>query len=120
MLDADEGLTNGQLAYAVRTVARGRVFYGPAIQSAMAGHLVLAGTPAAEAIYLTERELEIARLVARGLRRDIPRILFISDNTVRAHLQSARKKLGLKGNRDHRELRRRLQHLNLFDDDTMT
>ena len=45
---------------------------------------------------LTERELEVLRLVARGMNnRDIARQLFISENTVKNHIRNILEKLQL-------------------------
>ena len=45
---------------------------------------------------LTERELEVLKLVARGLNnRDIAKELFISENTVKNHVRNILEKLQL-------------------------
>jgi DNA-binding NarL/FixJ family response regulator len=45
---------------------------------------------------LTDRELEVLRLVARGLNnRDIAKELFISENTVKNHVRNILEKLQL-------------------------
>ena len=45
---------------------------------------------------LTERELEVLKLVARGLNnRDIAKELFISENTVKNHIRNILEKLQL-------------------------
>jgi two-component system NarL family response regulator len=45
---------------------------------------------------LTERELQILRLVAKGLgNRDIAQQLFISENTVKNHIRNILEKLQL-------------------------
>ena len=45
---------------------------------------------------LTDREREIAELVARGLRNsEIARTLHVSENTVKSHLKSIFKKLNI-------------------------
>jgi DNA-binding NarL/FixJ family response regulator len=55
---------------------------------------VPAPTPGLELPRLTERELEILRLVARGrLNREIATELFISENTVRNHIRNILDKL---------------------------
>jgi len=46
---------------------------------------------------LTEREAEVAQLAARGLpNREISRRLFVSENTIKAHLKSAFSKLSIR------------------------
>jgi two-component system NarL family response regulator len=45
---------------------------------------------------LTERELEVLRLVAKGLNnRDVAKQLFISENTVKNHVRNILEKLQL-------------------------
>ena len=45
---------------------------------------------------LTEREMEVLRLVAKGLNnRDIAKQLFISENTVKNHIRNILEKLQL-------------------------
>jgi two-component system NarL family response regulator len=45
---------------------------------------------------LTDREMEVLRLVAQGLNnRDIARSLFISENTVKNHIRNILEKLHL-------------------------
>jgi two-component system NarL family response regulator len=45
---------------------------------------------------LTEREMEVLRLVAQGLNnRDIAKELFISENTVKNHIRNILEKLHL-------------------------
>jgi DNA-binding NarL/FixJ family response regulator len=48
------------------------------------------------ALKLTERELEVLRLVARGLNnREVAKELFISENTVKNHVRNILEKLQL-------------------------
>jgi DNA-binding NarL/FixJ family response regulator len=56
-----------------------------------------AGTASGELIEpLTEREIEVLRLVATGLNnRDIARILFIAEGTVKTHVEHIIRKLGV-------------------------
>jgi DNA-binding NarL/FixJ family response regulator len=55
-----------------------------------------ADRPAVRAPRLTERELEVLRLVAQGLNnREIGRQLFISENTVKNHVRNMLEKLQL-------------------------
>jgi DNA-binding NarL/FixJ family response regulator len=80
------------IADALRTVERGGQFFAPraaaALASAYRGHD--AGEP-----LLTDRELEVARLLATGAgNRQIARSLFISEATVKTHLIHIYRKLG--------------------------
>jgi DNA-binding NarL/FixJ family response regulator len=55
-----------------------------------------ADRPAVPTPRLTERELEVLRLVAQGLNnREIGRQLFISENTVKNHVRNVLEKLQL-------------------------
>jgi two-component system NarL family response regulator len=83
---------------AIRSVMGGQVQISPS----MAGKLLsefgatkrggrVAGVPR-----LTDREMEVLRLMARGLNnRDIAKDLFISDNTVKNHVRNILEKLHL-------------------------
>ena len=52
--------------------------------------------PAAAQPRLTEREMEVLRLVAKGRNnRDIAKELFISENTVKNHIRNILEKLHL-------------------------
>lgn len=52
---------------------------------------------AAEMSPLTERELEVLRLVANGkTNREIAESLFVSENTIKSHLASVYSKLGVR------------------------
>ncbi|MEO1058380.1 MAG: LuxR C-terminal-related transcriptional regulator, partial [Actinomycetota bacterium] len=47
---------------------------------------------------LTERELVILRLLPHGLsRRELAEQLYVSENTLKTHLTSIRRKLGVSG-----------------------
>ncbi|MDR7612957.1 MAG: response regulator transcription factor [Armatimonadota bacterium] len=85
------------LLSAVRRVASGQAMLNPRI----ARHLVArlgsgngAGPPSPRASGLTEREVEILRLVASGLSdREIGKRLFLSEATVKTHLKATYRKL---------------------------
>ena len=53
-------------------------------------------SPHVPTLRLTERELEVLRLVAQGLNnKDIAKRLFISENTVKNHVRNLLEKLQL-------------------------
>lgn len=86
-----------QLADAVRVIAAGKLWLNSEVLARCAAgpdeQTVL--DPLAGS--LTQRELEVARLAGVGLRtREIADALFISDATVKSHLNRVYRKLGLK------------------------
>jgi len=90
-----------QLADAVRVVAAGETLVAPAITRRLIEEFVRrrppgSGTPA-EVSELTERELEVFKLVARGLSNsEIAVMLFLSEATVKTHITHVLAKLGLR------------------------
>jgi DNA-binding NarL/FixJ family response regulator len=90
-----------QLAAAVRVAARGEALLAPAITRRLIEEFVRrplpgSGPPAALGD-LTERELEILTLVARGLSNsEIAAMLFLSEATVKTHITHVLAKLGLR------------------------
>ena len=87
-----------ELVRAVRAVARGESALDPAVTAKVMGQLAT-GKPAGaqQAVEgLTERELEVLRLAAKGhTNRAIGRALSISDRTVQGHLANIFGKLGV-------------------------
>ncbi len=101
----DEHAANEQIIAAVAAAARGDLYISssiinnvPFFNSSVAGDIL--GTPEtqnSDVKKLSERELETLRLVARGMsNRAIAEKLFISEKTVKNHLYSAFKKLGVR------------------------
>jgi DNA-binding NarL/FixJ family response regulator len=89
-----------QLLAAIRIVASGQALLSPAITKRVIEKFTRLASPAqlphglAE---LTERELEVLRLVARGLSNaEIGQELYISDATVKTHVTHILQKLGLR------------------------
>jgi len=77
---------------AVHAVMEGNVWMPPALQARLAGSV-----READRQRLTPRELEVVRHVAMGLKNgDIARQLFISEETVKAHLSNVFGKLGVR------------------------
>jgi DNA-binding NarL/FixJ family response regulator len=80
-----------ELLHALRTVAAG----GTYLSSEVATRVVRMGS--ARQARLTSRELEILRLLAKGMRpNDIAQQLYVSIKTVKNHLTSIYAKLGVK------------------------
>ncbi|MDQ2888350.1 MAG: LuxR C-terminal-related transcriptional regulator [Chloroflexota bacterium] len=83
-----------ELAQAVRAVARGEVL----IQPQLAGRLLSRVGKRAPNDALTTRELEVLRLLARGMRnKEIASRLFVSERTVNFHLANIYQKLNVSG-----------------------
>ena len=89
-----------QLAEAVRVVAAGEALLAPAITRRLIEDFVRRPAPGsaapAEVAELTERELEVVKLVARGLSNaDIAAALVLSEATVKTHMTHILRKLQL-------------------------
>jgi DNA-binding NarL/FixJ family response regulator len=90
-----------ELVGAVRTVAAGDAMLAPALTRRLIEDFVrrpLAGAAAPDALAgLTERELEVVRLVARGRSNaEIAAELVVSEATVKTHVARVLSKLGLR------------------------
>jgi DNA-binding NarL/FixJ family response regulator len=87
------------LIAAVRTVAAGNALLSPAVTKQVIKHFTRIPQPAPpkELSELTERELEILRLIATGLSNaEIGRELYIGETTVKTHVTHIFQKLGLR------------------------
>jgi DNA-binding NarL/FixJ family response regulator len=90
-----------QLAEAVRTIAAGDALLAPAITRRLIEEFVRRPPPGSTTApgleELTERELEVVKLIARGLSNDeIGKSLFVSQATVKTHVTHILAKLGLR------------------------
>jgi len=88
-----------QLIAAIRTVAAGDALLSPAVTKRVISRFTRARPPAPPhgLDELTERELEVFRLIASGLSNaEIGETLFISDTTVKTHVTRVLAKLGLR------------------------
>jgi DNA-binding NarL/FixJ family response regulator len=89
-----------QLTAAVRTVAAGEALLAPAVTRRLIEDFCRRpqpGTLPDSAAELSERELEVLRLLARGLSNaEIAGQLYLSDATVKSHVARILQKLGLR------------------------
>ncbi len=88
-----------QLATAVRTVAAGESLLAPAITQRLIEDFCRRPPPGLgeTAAGLTERELGVVRLVARGLsNRELAKELYLSEATVKSHIARILAKLGVR------------------------
>ncbi|GER87807.1 hypothetical protein KDW_19690 [Dictyobacter vulcani] len=86
------------LAQAVRMVARGEVLVQPQLAGRLLSRFGRQGRGNAPYETLTARELEVLRLLVRGLRnKEIAARLSVSERTVNFHLANIYQKLGVSG-----------------------
>lgn len=80
----------------IRAAARGETLLKPEIMARVLSHANAPKTVSSESVNLTERELDVLAMVARGERsKEIAIQLGISERTVKAHLASIYGKLGV-------------------------
>lgn len=90
-----KGADQDEMLRAIRAVARGEALFGPAIASRLMTFFKPSNSLAASAFpHLTEREIEILQLLAKGLNnQEIADKLVISTKTVRNHVSNIFSKL---------------------------
>lgn len=93
-----DGSTYDQVAEAVRLVAAGQSLISPSMATKLLDEFVqMSKSPAPTPATLTQRELQVLRLVARGKsNREIAEDLYISENTVKNHIRNMLEKLQMK------------------------
>lgn len=90
------------LIEAVRTVAAGEAIVAPAITKRLLAAFTQAPEPSSSGVptpfaSLTERELDVARLVAQGKSNsEIAGVLFLGEATVKTHVTAILSKLGVR------------------------
>jgi DNA-binding NarL/FixJ family response regulator len=86
-----------EVAQAIRVVNEGQSLISPSMAVKLIDEFKQMSKPEREqgpALRLTERELEVLRLVAKGLNnREVAKELFISENTVKNHVRNILEKL---------------------------
>jgi DNA-binding NarL/FixJ family response regulator len=90
-----------QLVDAIRVVARGEALLAPTVTRRLldrfARSLPVAGPPPAAVSSLTEREVEVLRLMAAGLSNaELAERLVLSEATVKSHVSNVLRKLGVR------------------------
>jgi len=87
-------VTPEDLVHATHVVARGDAMLAPAVTARLLQRFTV---PVAPAVELTDRESEVARLVARGLSNaDIAGRLYLSEATVKTYVSRLLTRLGLR------------------------
>jgi len=88
-----------EVAQGIRVVADGQSLISPSMAAKLIDEFKTMSRPEKSqgpALKLTERELEVLRLVAKGLsNRDVAQRLAISENTVKNHVRNMLEKLQL-------------------------
>jgi DNA-binding NarL/FixJ family response regulator len=88
------------LLTAVRVVARGEALLAPSITRRLVAQFaerLSSPPPAAELERLTDREMEVLRLMAKGLSNaEMADLLYLSPTTVKSHVAGVLAKLGLR------------------------
>jgi DNA-binding NarL/FixJ family response regulator len=80
----------------LREIVRGTVFHCLADSTVRAGRMTQESGTAHESLGLTQRELELLRLVASGATNNrLARQLFVTEQTVKFHLSNIYRKLGV-------------------------
>jgi DNA-binding NarL/FixJ family response regulator len=91
-----------QLVTAIKVVAQGEALLSPAITRRVIAEFVKGNGPQPQAQFprlqdLTARELEVLKLIARGLSNaEIAKELYVSETTVKTHVARVLMKLGLR------------------------
>jgi len=91
-----KGSSPNELIQAIRSVHKGESWLPPGVTGKVLDHLAggLSGSAVSE--HLTERELDVLRLVAEGCsNHEISSRLKVSEQTVRGHVSNILRKLGL-------------------------
>lgn len=85
------------LMQAIRTVCRGGFWVDPRMRRALGDEVAGGAEEGERQVGLTDRELEIVRLVAAGRKnKEVSAALGISERTVKTHLQNIFQKLGVR------------------------
>lgn len=92
-----KGMTSNELVAAIRTVAEGGAIFTPLMAAKLVDDFRTLDHKNSNDTELTERELEVLSLVARGAsNKEIAQQLDVSEPTIKAHLRNILGKLHLK------------------------
>ena len=88
-------VTLDQLTHAVHTLAAGGTLIAPTVTDRLLRAIGRGAAPSPTATHLTDRELDVLRLVAAGYgNRQIAEALFLAEGTVKNHISTILTKLG--------------------------
>jgi two-component system response regulator DevR len=89
---AKDDIRADELGKGVKAVQEGETVLGKGVGSLVARGL---GSTRGQAEHLTDRELDVIRGVSKGMsNKEIAALMYITESTVKFHLQNASKKLG--------------------------
>jgi DNA-binding NarL/FixJ family response regulator len=87
-----ESVKADELGHGVKAIQEGETVLGKGVGSLVAHSL---GSSRLHAEHLTDREIDVIKNVAQGLsNKQIAAVMFISESTIKFHLQNASRKLG--------------------------
>lgn len=109
-------VTSAELVRAIKAANQDEIYFSPAAAKYVAGRISKQTTNSPDPQVLTEREVEVLRLLSRGLNNaDIASDLSISSKTVKTHVSNILQKLQLE-NRTQAALYALRHHLSSLDE----
>jgi NarL family two-component system response regulator LiaR len=85
------------LVHAIRAVHQGKTMINPYLSKKILAHLADPDMPRRRDFGMTERDIEVLAMVARGLSdKEIARKLSVSESTVKSHLRAVYRRLDVR------------------------